>query len=89
MKTWDRAKTRHTSVETEPEPRHKKPCLETVSRQDTCLETPLLVLMQMLQYFCSQVLHVILQYFWSIFFQYSIAVLLERFSQTTHFLPWL
>jgi len=30
MKTRDRAKTRHTSVETEPRPRHEKPCLETV-----------------------------------------------------------
>jgi len=29
METRDRAKTRHTSVETDPTPRHEKPCLET------------------------------------------------------------
>jgi len=42
-KTWKldtRAKTR--SVETDPRPKHEKPCLETVSRRDTWLETPLL-----------------------------------------------
>jgi len=38
METRDRAKTRHTSVETEPRP--WKPRLEKVSRQDTDLETP-------------------------------------------------
>jgi len=27
-------------LETEPRPIHEKPCLETVSRQDTRLETP-------------------------------------------------
>jgi len=32
--------TRHTSVETKPRPRHEKQCLNVVSRQDTCLETP-------------------------------------------------
>ena len=30
-------------VETEPRPRHEKPCLETVFRRDTCLETASLV----------------------------------------------
>jgi len=34
-----RVKTSHTSVETEPRDM-KEPCLETVSRQDACLETP-------------------------------------------------
>ena len=32
-----------TNVEIQPRPRHEKPRLETVSRQDTCLETPSLV----------------------------------------------
>jgi len=35
--TWKletRAKTGHTSVETEPRPRHEKPCLKTVLRRD-------------------------------------------------------
>jgi len=44
--TWKletRAKTRHTSVETEPSSRYEKPCLETVSRRDTRLETPSVV----------------------------------------------
>jgi len=40
IETRDRAKTRHTSVETESRQRHEKPCLETVSTQDTCVETP-------------------------------------------------
>jgi len=43
METRTRAKTRHTKVETEPRPRHVKPCPETVTRQDTCLETPSLL----------------------------------------------
>jgi len=37
IETRFRAKTRHTSVETEPRLRHEKPCLEIVSGQDTCL----------------------------------------------------
>jgi len=40
METRGRVKIRRTSVETEPRPRHERPCLETVSRQETCLETP-------------------------------------------------
>jgi len=39
METRDRAKARHTSVETEPRPRHEN----NVSRHDTCLETPSLI----------------------------------------------
>ena len=31
---------KRTSVESEPRPRHEKPCLETVFRQDTCLQIP-------------------------------------------------
>jgi len=34
METRDRAKTRHTIVETEPRPRHEKQCLETVKYND-------------------------------------------------------
>jgi len=46
METQDRAKTRHTSVETERRPRHEKPRLETVSIQDTtCLDAPSLDIM--------------------------------------------
>jgi len=37
METWDRAKTRHTSVEIEPRARREKPCRKTVFRQDTSL----------------------------------------------------
>jgi len=44
METRYEAKTRHTSVETEPRSRNEKPRLETVSRQDTCLETPSLAI---------------------------------------------
>ena len=40
MESRIRAKTRDTSVKTEPRLRHEKPCLETVSRQDTRLDTP-------------------------------------------------
>ena len=41
METRDAAKTRrYTSVEAEPRLRHEKSCLETVSRQDTRLDTP-------------------------------------------------
>jgi len=37
--TWklETAKTIHTSVETEPRPRHENPCLETFSTQDVSL----------------------------------------------------
>jgi len=44
METRDKAKTRHTNVETEPRPRHYKPGLKTVSRQNTCLETTSIIL---------------------------------------------
>ena len=71
METRDRAKTRHASVETEPRPRHEKPCLETVSRRDTwvvcngcilltCLETPSLLVMVAL---CNRADHYIFMLF--------------------------
>jgi len=46
METRDAAKTRHTSVETEPRPKHKKQCLEAVSRLDTCIKIPSLLVSQ-------------------------------------------
>jgi len=44
MEIQDRCKTRHTSVETEPRPRHEKLCLAKVLRQGTCLEISSLVI---------------------------------------------
>ena len=50
METRDRAKTRHTSVDTESPPRREKLCRETVAIQDTtCLETPSLMIQTMIQ----------------------------------------
>jgi len=51
METRDRTKTRHTSIDAEPRPRHEKSCFQTVLREDTYLKTQSHLWPKMLAYF--------------------------------------